>query len=287
MIERPRLLPAVILGAMGLLALKLLAWTSEPYPGKIPASSPMIAAAPAPAPEKPAKPEKEVWAMAKVIAHAHTPDPPFFDPETTGSVDKPDSKKDAEKAEAAAKEEAARAANPLNKAGIINGVAAPVSPAEKALLERLGARREEIESRMRELEMRERLLDTAEKKLDSRVGDLKELETKAGVGGAPKPAGEESKAIKNLVIMYEAMKPKDAARVFDRLGLDVLVPVVQQMNPRKMSEVLAVMAPDRAEKLTVALATMARSPVAAGPALDATALPGTELPAIAPAPRRR
>ena len=36
-----------------------------------------------------------------------------------------------------------------------------------------------------------------------------------------------------------------------RLGLDVLVPVVQQMNPRKMSEVLAAMAPDRAEKLTV------------------------------------
>ena len=59
--------------------------------------------------------------------------------------------------------------------------------------------------------------------------------------------------------MYEAMKPKDAARVFDRLGLDVLVPVVQQMNPRKMSEVLAAMSPDRAEKLTVALATATRS----------------------------
>ncbi|HEV2553192.1 MAG TPA: hypothetical protein VGV17_05455 [Bosea sp. (in: a-proteobacteria)] len=297
MIERPRLLPAVILGAMGLLALKLLAWTSEPYPGKIPASSPFLAsdttAKPPAKPaerariEEPAKPDKEVWALAKVIAHAHSPDLPLLDPETTGSVDKPDAKKDAEKAEAEAKEEAARAANPLNKAGIINGVAAPTSPAEKALLERLGARREEIELRMRELEMRERLLDTAEKKLDSRVGDLKDLETKAGLGGAPKPAGEEAKAIKNLVIMYEAMKPKDAARVFDRLGLDVLVPVVQQMNPRKMSEVLAAMAPDRAEKLTVALATMARTPVAAGPSLDAAALPGTELPAIAPAPRRR
>ena len=37
MIERPRLLPAVILGAMALLGLKMLAWTAEPYPGKIPA----------------------------------------------------------------------------------------------------------------------------------------------------------------------------------------------------------------------------------------------------------
>ena len=83
--------------------------------------------------------------------------------------------------------------------------------------------------------------------------------------------------------MYEAMKPKDAARVFDRLGLDVLVPVVQQMNPRKMSEVLAAMAPERAEKLTVALATMARAPsVERRPMVDTAALPGNELPAIAP-----
>jgi flagellar motility protein MotE (MotC chaperone) len=85
--------------------------------------------------------------------------------------------------------------------------------------------------------------------------------------------------------MYESMKPKDAARVFDRLGLDVLVPVVQQMNPRKMSEVLAAMAPDRAEKLTVALATSGRTASVERVANEAP-LPGNELPAIAPASRR-
>ncbi len=274
MIERPRLLPAVILGAMGLLALKLLAWTAEPYRGTIPASPPAFAAS------TKAKPEPEVRGLAKGVARAHAPD--IFDPETTGSVPAPDPKKDKEKAEADAKAEAARAANPNNKAGIMNGTAQPVSPAEKALLERLGERREELDGRMRELEMRERLLDTAEKKLDGRVGDLKTLEEKNSP--AARAAVEESKAIKNLVIMYEAMKPKDAARVFDRLSLDVLVPVVQQMNPRKMSEVLAAMAPERAEKLTIALATSGR-----GPALDRVAseaaLPGNELPAIAPASR--
>jgi flagellar motility protein MotE (MotC chaperone) len=83
--------------------------------------------------------------------------------------------------------------------------------------------------------------------------------------------------------MYETMKPKDAARVFDRLGLDVLVPVVQQMNPRKMSDVLAAMSPDRAEKLTVALAAGPRERRVAA---DVSALPSNELPAIAPAPRR-
>ncbi|MGX1742740.1 MotE family protein [Bosea sp. NPDC055353] len=276
MIERPRLLPAVILGAMGLLALKLLAWTAEPAPGHIPVDLPLMAQAPA------AKDDPKIWGLAKIIARAHAPD--VFDPETTGSVPAPDPKKEQEKKEAEAKAEAARAANPNNKAGIMNGSVQPVSPAEKAILERLGERREELEGRMRELEMRERLLNSAEKKLDGRVGDLKVLEEKAG-GAAGKPAVEEAKAIKNLVIMYEAMKPKDAARVFDRLGLDVLVPVVQQMNPRKMSEVMAAMSPDRAEKLTVALATGGRGAGIERVANEAP-LPGNELPAIAPAPQR-
>ena len=280
MIERPRLLPAVILGAMGLLALKLLAWTAEPAPGHIPADLPLMAQAPTV--KDGAMNDPKIWGLAKIIARAHAPD--VFDPETTGSVPAPDSKKEQEKKETEAKAEAARAANPNNKAGIMNGSVQPVSPAEKALLERLGERREELEGRMRELEMRERLLNSAEKKLDGRVGDLKVLEEKAG-GPAGKSALEEAKAIKNLVIMYEAMKPKDAARVFDRLGLDVLVPVVQQMNPRKMSEVMAAMSPDRAEKLTVALATGGRSAGIERVANEAP-LPGNELPAIAPAPQR-
>ncbi|SIQ21683.1 MULTISPECIES: hypothetical protein [unclassified Bosea (in: a-proteobacteria)] len=270
MIERPRLLPAVILGAMGLLALKLLAWTAEPYPGTVPASRTILA-------ESGSGKGKEVWAMAKTTARVHAAD--HLDPETTGSVPAPDPEKEKEKAAADAKAEAARAADPNNKAGLINGTREPVSPAERALLERLGERREELDSRMRELEMRERLLGTAEKKLDGRLGDLKTMEEKVAPG--TKGAADEAKAIKNLVIMYEAMKPKDAARVFDRLGLDVLVPVVQQMNPRKMSEVLAAMAPDKAEKLTVALATSGRTP-ALERASAQNALPSNELPAIAP-----
>jgi len=272
-IERPRLLPAVILGAMGLLALKLLAWTAEPAPGHIPAPTSLFAQSAA----KDTKPDPKVSGFAKTVARANAPD--AFDPETTGSVPAPENKKEQEKKEAEAKAEAARAANPNNKAGIINGTAQPMSPAEKAILERLGERREELEGRMRELEMRERLLNSAEKKLDGRVGDLKAMEEKNGPAG--KPAVEEAKAIKNLVIMYESMKPKDAARVFDRLGLDVLVPVVQQMNPRKMSEVLAAMAPDRAEKLTVALATNGRS-ASVERVTNEAPLPGNELPAIAP-----
>jgi flagellar motility protein MotE (MotC chaperone) len=84
--------------------------------------------------------------------------------------------------------------------------------------------------------------------------------------------------------MYEAMKPKDAARVFDRLPLDVLVPLVAKMSPRKMAEVLAVMQPDSAERLTVALAGRAKNPDGAPRPAPPPDLPASELPAIDPPP---
>jgi flagellar motility protein MotE (MotC chaperone) len=156
-----------------------------------------------------------------------------------------------------------------------------LSPAERAILERLGERREEIQQKGREIEMRERLLENAERRLESRLNELKGAEEKAGEA-AGKRGDTEAAAIRNLVTMYETMKPKEAARVFDRLPHDVLVPVVAQMNPRKMAEVLAVMSPEAAEKLTVALATRARTLTPQPPQPAATALPSTELPAIDP-----
>ena len=48
--------------------------------------------------------------------------------------------------------------------------------------------------------------------------------------------------------MYENMKPKDAARIFERLDMKILVDVATEINPRKMADILAQMTPDLAEK---------------------------------------
>jgi flagellar motility protein MotE (MotC chaperone) len=58
--------------------------------------------------------------------------------------------------------------------------------------------------------------------------------------------------------MYENMKAKDAARVFDRLDVKLLVDVSTQINPRRMSDILALMSSEAAERLTVELATRAK-----------------------------
>jgi flagellar motility protein MotE (MotC chaperone) len=50
------------------------------------------------------------------------------------------------------------------------------------------------------------------------------------------------------------MKPKDAAKIFDTLDLNVLLKVARAMNPRKMSPVLALMSSEPAQALTTAFA---------------------------------
>jgi len=53
------------------------------------------------------------------------------------------------------------------------------------------------------------------------------------------------------------MKPKDAAKIFDRLELGILVQVTSLINPRKMSDILGQMSAEAAERLTVELANRA------------------------------
>ena len=108
--------------------------------------------------------------------------------------------------------------------------ARPRSPAEQAILERLQERRNELDARARELEMRESLIKAAEKRLEGRVAELKELEARINNAVQTKEEGEAAR-FKNLVTMYENMKAKEAAKIFDRLDTRVLFEVATQISP--------------------------------------------------------
>lgn len=130
------------------------------------------------------------------------------------------------------------------------------SPGERALLEHLQERRQELESRGREIELRENMLQAAEKKFDTRANQLRAMEK--GVDAAQQKKDEaEAQQLKNLVTMYENMKAKDAARIFDRLEMRVLIEVASLINPRRMSDILGNMSSEAAERLTVELANRA------------------------------
>jgi flagellar motility protein MotE (MotC chaperone) len=147
----------------------------------------------------------------------------------------------------------------------------PVSASERAILERLQARRQELEARSREIDIRESLLKEAEKRIQTKVDQMKAFEAKAQSEKDQK-ADADNARFKGIVTMYEGMKPKDAAKVFDRLEMPVLIEIASQIAPRKMSDIMGVMQPDAAERLTVELARRATGMKGPDPA--------TELPKI-------
>jgi flagellar motility protein MotE (MotC chaperone) len=163
----------------------------------------------------------------------------------------------------AKKEEAPKPAAPATEAPKPDGVVVfpdqnpqSVSPSERAILERLQARRQELEQRARELEIRESLLKSAEKRIEGRVEEMKATEARISTATGQK-AEQDAARFKGIITMYESMKPKDAAKVFDRLEISVLYDIASQIAPRKMSDILGLMQPEAAERLTVELARRA------------------------------
>ena len=146
----------------------------------------------------------------------------------------------------------------------------PVSASERAILERLQSRRQELEARAREIDIRESLLKAAEKRIEARVEELKAVESRITSATGQKTETDAAR-FKGIISMYEGMKPKDAAKVFDRLEMSVLFEIASQIAPRKMSDILGLMQPEAAERLTVEMAHRA------GPDQSASA---AELPKI-------
>ena len=133
-----------------------------------------------------------------------------------------------------------------------------VSPSEKAILERLQSRRQELDARAREIDIRESLLRAAEQRIQAKTDEMKAIEQRINAASGQKSEADSAR-FKSIVTMYEGMKPKDAARVFDRLEMPVLIEIASQIAPRKMSDILGLMASESAERLTVELARRAGS----------------------------
>ncbi len=93
-----------------------------------------------------------------------------------------------------------------------------MSPSERAILERLQARRQELEARAREIDIRESLLKAAEKRIESQVEEMKAVEARITTATGQKAEADAAR-FKGIITMYEGMKPKDAAKVFDRLEM--------------------------------------------------------------------
>ncbi|MDJ0944142.1 MAG: hypothetical protein QNJ30_11785 [Kiloniellales bacterium] len=141
----------------------------------------------------------------------------------------------------------------------------PVDPfsltdSEIELLQKLSARREALEQRSLELEQRAVLLSAAEARIEERIQELKALQ--ANIEGMIEQRDEKQEAqLRSLVKIYESMKPKEAARIFEELDMTVLLEVIDRMKERKSAPILAKMNPDKAKEVTVELADKHKLPL--------------------------
>ena len=110
---------------------------------------------------------------------------------------------------------------------------------------------------------RESVLVATEQKLAARVAELQTLQKKLeGLDAAQKQ--KEEAGWQGLVKVYETMKPKDAATIFNDLSMPVLLQVLDRMKDAKAAAVMAAMNPDRARDVTAELAQLRTGTVTPG-----------------------
>ena len=152
---------------------------------------------------------------------------------------------------------AADPASPAGKRALRDPMA--FSPQEVEILQSLAQRRDELDRRAAEVDRHEALLQATEQRIDEKIAKLQQMEGTIDATFKKEDQKDDAK-IKSLVKIYETMKPKEAARIFEQLDLPVLLDVLEQMKEMKTAPILAAMDPAKAKAVTLALAARQPSP---------------------------
>ena len=131
----------------------------------------------------------------------------------------------------------------------------PLSVAERSVLLELRQRRQELDARETVLGERESVLAAAQDKLSARVEERQGRPPRLQALEADRRR-QDDVSWQGLVKLYETMKPRDAATIFNDLAMPVLVQVMDRMKDAKAASVLAAMDPEKARLLTQELARL-------------------------------
>ncbi|MFL5334551.1 MAG: MotE family protein [Geminicoccaceae bacterium] len=129
----------------------------------------------------------------------------------------------------------------------------PLAAALEELASELQRRQAAIAEREQTLALREAVVRSVESRVAGQISRLEslngDLERRLGQLSA-----DEQARIAQLVKVYEAMKAKSAAMIFDPMALDLLLPIMRGMRDTKVAAIVAEMDPAKARALTAELA---------------------------------
>lgn len=132
------------------------------------------------------------------------------------------------------------------------------SEEEVKILQTLARRRIEIDKREEAVSKKELVLVTAQNQVRDQMASLQKL--KADIEETLKVADKAEKdKITGLVKIYESMKPKDAARIFNQMESRLLTDVVKMMNQKKISNILSHMNVSKAKEITALIINLKSS----------------------------
>lgn len=131
--------------------------------------------------------------------------------------------------------------------------AAPTfSDSEIQILQELAERREALDIRAQEIDKRATQLKVAEDEIDKKLQQLKEYEQRLNKL-ISQYSDQEKENVVSLVKLYSSMKPKDAARIFNTMNLDISVAILKGMKPSSSSAILSQMDSEKAQAITAVL----------------------------------
>lgn len=125
--------------------------------------------------------------------------------------------------------------------------------AEQGLSGELATHRRAVQGQEESFQQQQKALEQQQKELDEKLQALGRNASELSAQQEQRRQDVEQ-SIARLAHIYEQMPPRDAAAMFNILDMRVLVPVAQHMIPRRISDVIGNMQPDRANILSQYLA---------------------------------
>lgn len=116
----------------------------------------------------------------------------------------------------------------------------------------LKVRRSQTDEREQKLAEREAMMVAADKRLVERIGELTALQARLQALEAGLKERDDANWA-GMVKTYEAMRPRDAAAIFNALDKPVLLDILDRMKPAKATPVIAAMDPEKARQATADL----------------------------------
>jgi flagellar motility protein MotE (MotC chaperone) len=159
-----------------------------------------------------------------------------------------------------------------------------LSAEQVEVLRTLSKRHRDLVQRERSISEREATLLAIEQRMDKKTAELKKIQ--GFLEQLLSQKGEKEKeAIKKLVVVYEKMKPIEAASILQELDLDTLLSILDEMKDGKVSAIFAKMEPLRARILTTELSQRRKKlEEKMKDEHEASADQAKLIPAVAPAP---